>query len=83
MSGDNFETSSKHSDKSAPKSTKGGETGKEEEKDVMSAFEGSAGEASTIKGEETALVNFGALDQYLYVVVQNMVDDVCLYDAKK
>jgi hypothetical protein len=28
-------------------------------------------------------VNFKALDQYVFAVTQNIVDDVCLHDARE
>ena len=39
-------------------------------------------EDSKISEQENIIVNFKALDQYVYVVTQNMVDDVCLHDAR-
>jgi hypothetical protein len=32
--------------------------------------------------KDSEMLNFSPLDQYLYVLMQNMIDDVCLQDAR-
>jgi len=53
----------------------------EEKKQLEKAFEQSQID-STPKQNSEVLINFSAFDQYIYQVVQNMVDDVCLFNER-
>lgn len=68
----------KNSDKSVRTISRAGE----EEKDLPSFVETSTVKSGDNNSISNVTINFSAQDQYLYQVVQNMVDDVCLFHAR-